>query len=78
MERIVGTSMLLGGWRPATPWIALTNVFSFADEAGGTRLTACAMHATADSVEQHRQMGFFDGWGTMLAQWDAFSAELPG
>ena len=35
--RIAFTSMLLGDWRPATPWMPFTAAISMADEAGGTR-----------------------------------------
>ena len=27
MERIVWTSMLIAGWRPATPWLSMTGIF---------------------------------------------------
>jgi uncharacterized protein YndB with AHSA1/START domain len=78
LERIVGTSMLLPGWRPAQPWMGLSSIYTFADEAGGTRLTATAMHATPEDSQKHSEMGFEHGWGIMLAQWDEFSAGLPG
>jgi uncharacterized protein YndB with AHSA1/START domain len=76
MERIVGTSMLLGGWRPATPWLGMTTVYTFSDVEGGTLLHARAMHASAESAAKHQEMGFEHGWGIMLAQWDAFAAGL--
>jgi uncharacterized protein YndB with AHSA1/START domain len=37
MERIVWTSMLVSGWRPATPWLAMTGIFVLADEGAGAR-----------------------------------------
>ncbi|MCB9682604.1 MAG: SRPBCC domain-containing protein [Alphaproteobacteria bacterium] len=76
--RVVGTSMLLPGWRPATPWMGLTNVFTLSDVDGGTLVHALAMHASAEDSGKHAQMGFYDGWGTMLSQWDACAAELSG
>lgn len=75
-ERIVITSMLLGGWRPATPWMPFTGVFTMADEAGGTRYVANAMHPDKATRDKHEEMGFFDGWGTCITQLEAFAQTL--
>lgn len=72
-ERIVSTSMLLGGWRPATPWMAMTAVITFADEAGGTRYTATAMHPDAATRDKHAEMGFFEGWNLCIDQLEAYA-----
>lgn len=74
LERIVSTSMLLGGWRPAQPWIAITTIFTFSDSGSGTHLHALCMHATHEDARRHAEMGFEAGWGTMLAQWDSFAS----
>ena len=76
-ERIVSTSMLLGGWRPATPWMAMTAVIGFADEAGGTRYTATAMHPDAATRDKHAEMGFFEGWNLCIDQLDAYALANP-
>ncbi len=76
-ERIVSTSMLLAGWRPATPWMPMTAVITFADEAGGTRYTATAMHPDAATRERHAQMGFFEGWNLCIDQLEAFALAHP-
>lgn len=76
-ERIVSTSMLLAGWRPATPWMPMTAVITFADEAGGTRYTATAMHPDAATRERHAQMGFFEGWNLCIDQLEAFALTHP-
>ena len=76
-ERIVSTSMLLGGWRPATPWMPMTAVITFADEAGGTRYTATAMHPDAATRERHAQMGFFEGWNLCIDQLEACALAHP-
>lgn len=76
-ERIVSTSMLLAGWRPATPWMPMTAVITFADEAGGTRYTATAMHPDAATRERHAQMGFFEGWNLCIDQLEAYAAAYP-
>ena len=68
MERIVGTSMLLSGWRPATPWLGITSIFTFADESTGTRYTARCLHKDDADRAKHEEMGFFGGWGTMAQQ----------
>jgi len=33
MERIIWTSMLVAGWRPATPWLGMTGIFTLAMKA---------------------------------------------
>lgn len=76
-ERIVSTSMLLGGWRPATPWMAMTAVITFADEAGGTRYTATAMHPDAATRDKHAEMGFFEGWNLCIDQLEAYALANP-
>ena len=72
-ERIVFTSMLIGGWRPATPWLAMTAVFTMADEGSGTRYVARAMHKDSAESIRHKDMGFFDGWGTCITQLEEFA-----
>lgn len=76
-ERIVSTSMLLAGWRPATPWMPMTAVITLADEAGGTRYTATAMHPDTATRDRHEAMGFFEGWNLGIDQLDAFALAHP-
>jgi uncharacterized protein YndB with AHSA1/START domain len=76
MERIVFTSALLGGWRPATPWMNFSAVITLADEAGGTRYVATVMHPDTATRDRHEQMGFFDGWGTCITQLESLAATL--
>lgn len=76
-ERIAWTSMLVGGWRPATPWMPMTAVFTFADEAAGTRYTATALHPDAATRERHAQMGFFEGWNLCIDQLEACALAHP-
>ena len=45
-QRIVFSSLLLAGWRPATPWMAFTAIITMADEGEGTRYVATVMHPT--------------------------------
>ncbi len=72
-SRLVFTSMLLDGWRPATPWMAFTAVITMADEAGGTRYVASVMHPDAATRTRHEEMGFFEGWNICIDQLDAFA-----
>lgn len=76
-QRIVSTWMLLGGWRPATPWMAMTAVITFADESGGTRYTATAMHPDAATRDKHAEMGFFEGWNLCIDQLEAYALAHP-
>jgi uncharacterized protein YndB with AHSA1/START domain len=72
-ERIVFTSMLVGGWRPATPWMPFTAVITMADEDGGTRYGARVMHPDAATQKRHEEMGFYEGWNVCIDQLDALA-----
>jgi uncharacterized protein YndB with AHSA1/START domain len=76
MEKIVWTSMLTGGWRPATPWLAMTGVFLMSDEGEGTRYIARALHRNAEDAKKHDDMGFQEGWGTMVSQTEEYAKSL--
>lgn len=80
LSRIVFTTLLTAGWRPATPWLAMTAVITLADEAGGTRYEVTVMHPDRASRDRHEAMGFFQGWNICIDQLDAFAATLaaPG
>ena len=45
--RIVFTSVLTEGWRPATSWLPFTCIITMADEADGTRYTSTKPRVTA-------------------------------
>ena len=57
-ERIVFTSMLVGGWRPASPWLAFTAILTMADEGPGTRYVARVMHKDDAERRRHEELGF--------------------
>lgn len=72
-ERLVWTSALLSGYRPAlkpvnTHEFAFTAFILLEDHDGGTKYTAIAIHGEEESKKAHEQMGFHDGWGTVLNQ----------
>ncbi|MEO5807798.1 SRPBCC family protein [Devosia sp.] len=67
MDRIVFTNALTGGWRPAAqPFI--TAIISFRDHADGTEYTSEVMHKSDADRKMHEELGFFDGWGTVIGQ----------
>lgn len=67
LERIVFTTALVAAWRPAAhPFI--TASITFADHPDGTQYIADVMHKDAADTEQHRELGFYDGWGTVTRQ----------
>lgn len=66
-RRIVFTNALVGGWRPAAePFI--TAVITLADHPEGTLYTAHVMHKSPQVRQQHDELGFHDGWGTVASQ----------
>jgi uncharacterized protein YndB with AHSA1/START domain len=76
LERIVSTSMLTGGWRPATPWIGVTSIITFAPERDGTRYVARVMHQNEEGKRQHEEFGFFEGWNTVITQLETLAQTL--
>lgn len=66
-QRLVFTDALRGGWRPAErPF--MTAVITLRDHPGGTEYAAHVMHRNGADRASHVEMGFFDGWGTVMAQ----------
>lgn len=76
-ERLVWTSALLPGFRPAnlaaTPGhecaeLAMTAIIQLESQGDKTKYTAIALHADPESRQRHADMGFQDGWGKALDQ----------
>jgi uncharacterized protein YndB with AHSA1/START domain len=67
-RKIVSTSMLTEGWRPAAPWLGLTSIITMEDEGEGTRYLARCLHLNAEDTKRHVEMGFYDGWGACITQ----------
>ncbi len=70
-ERLVWTSALLPGFRPAPPRLGfphITAAILFAPLGSGTKYTAVVMHPSEEGRQMHEKMGFHDGWGTALDQ----------
>lgn len=75
-ERLVFTDAYIGNWTPsAKPFF--TAVLTFEDAGPNqTRYTAIARHWTAEDAENHKTMGFHEGWGLCAAQLEALAASL--
>lgn len=66
-KRIVFTNALVGGWRPAErPF--MTAIITMQDHARGTEYVSNVMHKNNADRDMHEEMGFYDGWGTVIEQ----------
>jgi len=75
-EKLVFTDAYTEGWKPA-PEPFMTAILLLADAPdGGTTYTAIARHRTPDTRKAHEDMGFFDGWGTVATQLEAYAKGL--
>ena len=72
-QRIVFTTVLTADWRPQASWMPMTAVITMSDEAGGTRYVARVMHLDRETRDRHEELGFFDGWNTVIDQLEAFA-----
>jgi uncharacterized protein YndB with AHSA1/START domain len=46
----------------------MVGIFEIEPDGGGTRYRASARHWTQEAMEEHRQMGFEQGWGAVADQ----------
>lgn len=67
-ERLVFTTQLTEGWQPAEPWLAMTAILTFEAKDGGTLYSARVLHKNPEDSAKHVEMGFREGWGTVLGQ----------
>ena len=67
-QRLIFTTSLIEGWRPAEPWLALTAIITLAAEGAGTQYRARVLHRNAADSKNHEEMGFYSGWGTTIDQ----------
>lgn len=75
-EKLVFTDAYTEGWKPA-PEPFMTAILQLSDTPnGGTTYTAIARHRTAETRKQHEDMGFFDGWGTVVTQLETYAKGL--
>jgi uncharacterized protein YndB with AHSA1/START domain len=66
-ERIVLTNALVGGWRPAEQPF-MTAVITLRDHPDSTDYAAHVMHKDNADRNMHEELGFHDGWGTVVEQ----------
>jgi len=74
-RKLVFTTVLTEGWQPAEPWLALTAILSFQPQDGGTLYTARVLHKNPADSTKHVELGFHDGWGTVIGQLAALLEE---
>lgn len=70
-QRFAFTDALTVDLQPSGPF--MIGIFEIAPENDGTRYTARARHWTQEAVEQHRAMGFEEGWGVVAQQLKALA-----
>ncbi|WP_296426490.1 SRPBCC domain-containing protein [Yoonia sp.] len=80
-RRFAFTNMMTGGFQPADTTgpgqFPFTAEILIAARDTGCTYTAIVRHLTAQAAQAHREMGFFDGWGTATDQLDALAVTLP-
>ena len=64
--RYMATDAFTVGWKPAKPF--MVGIWEIAPEDGGTRYTGSARHWTKEAHDQHKAMGFEQGWGVVAQQ----------
>ena len=65
-HRFTFTDAFSPGWIPQKAF--MVGSFDLTPDGDGTRYRAAARHWTAEAMEQHRAMGFTDGWTAVAAQ----------
>ena len=66
-ERLVFTDTLLPGYRPS-PKPFFTAVLELSPAGSSTRYRAIAIHGDEAARKSHEEMGFHDGWNTVVDQ----------
>jgi len=67
----VTTDAVTGASEPAGPF--MIGIWEIEPEGDGTRYTARARHWTDETLKQHQEMGFEEGWGACADQLKALS-----
>ena len=66
-RRLIWTDALSGGWRPnESPF--MTAIVTLQPEGEATLLTRRVLHRNETERQRHEDMGFAQGWGTILEQ----------
>ncbi|MDL2402687.1 SRPBCC family protein [Rhizobium mayense] len=67
-QRLIFTTSLTEGWRPAEPWLAITAIMTLMPEGAGTRYMAHVLHKSPAEGKRHEELGFYSGWGATIDQ----------
>lgn len=68
-ERLVWTTALTAGYRPQEGDMPFTAILELRPNgSGGCTYRAIAVHQDPAGAKQHAEMGFHDGWGTVVDQ----------
>ena len=74
-KKIVFTDAFTKAWVPSGNAFMVGTIL-FEDQGGKTKYTAKAQHWTKEACEQHKQMGFEDGWATVADQLEALAKRI--
>jgi uncharacterized protein YndB with AHSA1/START domain len=74
-RRLVWTDALRPGFRPA-PTGFFSAVMTLEPEGDATRCRTVALHRNEDDRNRHVDLGFYDGWGTVLDQLATYAPSL--
>ena len=66
-ERLIFTDTLLPGFRPAPAPFFTAGLF-LTPQGDSTLYRAVAVHGDSAARQKHEEMGFHDGWGTVVGQ----------
>jgi uncharacterized protein YndB with AHSA1/START domain len=55
----------------------MVGIFEIEPDGGGTRYRATARHWTAEAMENHREMGFEQGWSAVAEQLAGLAEGMP-
>ena len=75
-RRFVTTDAVVDDFQPNGPF--MIGIWEIAPEGEGTRYTATARHWTEETMKQHAEMGFTEGWGACAEQLAAICEKEAG
>ncbi len=79
MERLVWTSMLFPGYRPAVfDDIPITAIMTMKSEGSGTRYVFTALHRDEADLEKNKETGFYQGTQIAIDQFVAHVQSMKG
>ena len=68
-ERLVWSAALTTGYRPQASDMPFTAILELRpNDDGGCQYRAIAVHQDPEAAKRHSEMGFHDGWGTVVDQ----------